>query len=157
MGKLKNFFKHKFVIVSLIFMLIGSLTFGVLNLIPRSRSYTSVIEATVMDKPMHMVLTFKDGQVVTSNKYDDEEIEVSRQDYEIKDSILYIEGKKIGKIDAFRIYKESSIIINSQKVDVGYESKSAMLAKYISFGLIGIGGAMFALAVYAGLTKKKSH
>lgn len=158
MGKIKSFFKHKFVITSLIFLLAGAITFGVLKLIPRSRSYTSVIEATVLGKEMHMVLTFKDGQVVTSNKYEDgEEIEVSRQDYEIKDGILYIEGREFGKIDAFKIYKESNIIINSQKVDVGYESKSAMLAKYISFGLIGLGGVMFALAAYVGITKKKSQ
>ena len=155
MGKLKSFFKHKFVIVALCFMLAGALTLGALAIIPKSKTYTSVYEAGSFNRDYRVVLSFEGDKVVTKHKYDDGEVkEITRNTYEIKDGVLYIAGAKIGKIDAYAIYN-SVFKFNSKDVNTGYESLPAKYAKYAAFGLIALGGVMFCLSAYVGLTKKK--
>lgn len=159
---MKNFFKHKFVIVSIIFLLTGGLIFGALKIIPRSISYQSVNEMSMTDYvndttiTARTIVTFKDGKIVSSTKYSDgRKHENSQKDYEILDGILYVEGEKWGEIDACRIHIPSSIVINGKRADVGYYSPVARIAQYVSYGLIGLGGVMFAFAVYVAVTKKK--
>lgn len=162
MGKLKCFFKHKFVIVSIAFLLIGGLTFGALKIIPKSKRYQSVNEMTMTDYinntevTCNVVVTFKGDRIITTNEFSDgRKQEVSQQSYEIIDKVLYVEGRKWGEIDACRIHIPSSIIINGKAADIGYYSPIARTAKYISYGLLGLGGAMFIIAVYIAITKKK--
>ena len=155
MSKLKSFFKHKFVIVALCIFLSGIATFGVLQALPRAASYTSLVEMTVMEQEFGMKVKFKGGKIVTTNKIGDgEETVVSEKDYENKDGVLYVEGVKWGEIDVYGIHIKSGIVFNGKAADVGYESKPAKIAKYVSFGFMGLGGLMLGLAIYVGVTKK---
>ena len=155
MSKIKSFFKHKFVIVALCIFLSGIAMFGILQVIPRAVSYTSLVEMTVMDQEFEMKVKFKGGKLVTTNKIGDgEETVVSEQDYEIKDGVLYVEGDRWGEIDVYGIHMKSGIIFNGKAADTGYECKPAKISRIVSFGLIALGGLMLGLAVYVGVTKK---
>ena len=155
MSRLKSFFKHKFVIVALCFLLAGALTLGALAIIPKSKTYTSVYDTAILGKEYKVVLSFEGDKVVTKHKFEDGKVqEISRNTYQIKDDVLYIAGAKIGKIDAYGIYN-SVFKFNSKDVNTGYESIPAKYAKFAAFGLIALGGVMFCLSAYVGLTKKK--
>ena len=157
MERLKAFFKHKFVIVSLCFILAGVLAIGVMYVLPKANKYTSVIEYEEMGKKVEKVVVFeKDYKIHTKYIYEDgKEREISAQKYEIKKGVLYVEGDEWGKIDFFGIHMEGGFVINGQKSNIGYENKAAKYVKYASFALIGLGAVMFGLAAYVGLTKKK--
>ena len=156
MGKLKSFFKHKFVIVALCIFLSGVATFSVLQMLPRAASYTSLVEITVMDdQEFEVKVKFKGGKIITTNKTGDEEEKVvSEKDYEITDGVLYVEGDKWGEIDVYGIHIKSGIVFNGKAADVGYECKPAKIARIVSFGFIALGGLMLGLAIYVGVTKK---
>ena len=157
MGKLKNFFKHKFVIVTLCILLIGGAILGTLEILPKSTSYTSNFSGGFMGRDYKTVVSFKGDKVITKYKFEDGEVqEVAQQDYEIKEGVLYVGGSRWGEIDAYKIHISSSMFIfNGKSAEIAYVSQTAKIAKYISFGLLGLGSLMFVLAVYVGVSKKK--
>ena len=153
---MKNFFKRKLVIVSLSFVLVGLLTFAILLTMPKSKTYTSLIESEILGKKVEYKLKFIDSETL-KRYYETEDGAIGSEEefsYKIKNKTLYIENNKVGKIDAFGIYIYS-VEVNSQKINTGYECKPAVYTKYASFGLMGLGSVMFILAAYVGLTKKK--
>ena len=118
MGRLKAFFKHKFVIVSLCFILIGAVAFGGMFILPKAKKYTSVIQYEEMGQKVEKVVVFeKDYKLHTKYIYEDgTEKEISAQKYEIKKGVLYVEGKEWGKIDFYGIHMEMDFfVINGKK------------------------------------------
>ena len=152
----KSFFKHKFVTISLCLIFLGLAVFAILTIIPKSKTYTSLIESEILGKKVEYKLKFLDSDTL-KRYYETEDGAIGSEEefsYEIKNKTLYIEDNKVGKIDAFGIYIYS-VEVNSQKINTGYECKPAVYTKYASFGLMGLGSVMFILAAYVGLTKKK--
>ena len=156
MGKLKRFFKHKFVIVSMCLMLVGALTLTIMAFIPKAKVYTNkdTVEYEHMGEKVTYRLTFEDDKHYYID-YVNEEGKVVQEKaitgtYEIKDGVLYSALGKWGKISVYGIDVKFAGIL-----DAGYENKPAKYARLASIGVIVLGGLMFVLAAYVGITKKK--
>ena len=100
---MKNFFKRKLVIVSLSFVLVGLLTFAILLTMPKSKTYTSLQTSEISGEKFNLKIKFLDDEVLrTYYAYEDGGIGSEEEYYyEIKNKTLYIEGNRLGKIDAF--------------------------------------------------------
>lgn len=158
MSKIKRFFKHRFVIVSMCLMLIGTLPLIIMALIPRANVYTnkSTVEYGYLDETVIYRLTIEDDKYYYIDYINKEGKVVKekavRGDYEIKDGVFYAAGSKWGKISVYGIDIKFGGFL-----DAGYECKPAKYARLGSIGFIAIGGLMFVLAAYVGLTKKKKR
>lgn len=157
MGKLKSFFKHKFVIVSLCLILTGILPLVIMAFIPKATTYTNKDTVTYghmgEDVTHHMYFEGKDKFYIN---YVNEKGEVVQEraisgTYEIKKGVFYAGGSKWGKISVYEIEVKYGKLI-----DASYECKPAKYARLASVAIIAIGGLMFGCAVYVGVTKKKS-
>ena len=157
MGRLKRFFKHKFVIVSLCFILIGALALTIMAFIPKAKTYTNkdTVEYEHMGEKVIYRLTFEDDKNYYID-YVNEQGKVVQEraisgTYEIKDGILYSALGKWGTISVYGIDVKFGGVL-----DAGYECKPAKYARLASVAFIVLGGLMFVLAAYVGITKKKT-
>ena len=158
MSKIKRFFKHKFVIVSLCFILVGTLPLIIMSFIPKAKTYTNkdTVEYEHMGEKVIYRLTFEDEKHYYID-YVNEKGKVVQEKaiagtYEIKDGVLYNAYGKWGEISVYGIKVKFAGIL-----DAGYENKPAKYTRIVSVGFIAIGGLMFVLAAYVGLTKKKKR
>lgn len=157
MGRLKRFFKHKFVIVSLCFILIGALALTIMTFIPKAKTYTNkdTVEYEYMGEKVIYRLTFEDDKNYYID-YVNEQGKVVQEKaisgtYEIKDGILYSALGKWGTISVYGIDVKFGGVL-----DAGYECKPAKYARLAFVAFIVLGGLMFVLAAYVGITKKKT-
>lgn len=156
MINLKSFFKHKFVIVALCFVLIGAAALVIMSIIPKAKTYTSSVNRDNFGEIVEYKIKFIDDDIlktyyVTKDGSIGNEKEFS---YFIKNKTLYIEGDRLGKIDIYGIYAYSAKN-NSSEMNISYQFKPAIFAKYASFGLMSIGGVMLIIAICVGISKKK--
>lgn len=158
MGKLKRFFKHKFVIVSMCLILAGALALTIMAFIPKAKTYTNkdTVEYEHMGEKVIYRLTFEDDKNYYID-YVNEKGKVVQEKaitgtYEIKDGVLYSALGKWGTISVYGIDVKFGGVL-----DAGYECKPAKYAMFASIALIAIGGLMFVLAAYVGITKKKTN
>ena len=158
MNRIKSFFKHKFVIVSMCFILIGTLPLIVMGFIPRAKTYTNkdTVRYEHMGEAVVYRLTFEDDKNYYID-YVNKQGKVVKEraitgTYEIKDGVLYNALGKWGEISVYGIEVKFAGIL-----DAGYECKPAKYSRIVAIGLIAVGSLMFILAAYVGLTKKKKQ
>lgn len=151
---MKDIFKQKKVIISLVLAVVGCLALLVMNFIPHGGRYVDMKDIEIAGEGIKIVYTFKGKTLQKSYLYDDgTEDLISEGPYEIKKGVLYYENKEVGEIDFFYIY-EYSMIVNNKKINTGYKCTLSVLLKYAMIGLIVAGGVLFVYTVYNNMKNK---
>ena len=153
---MKNFFKQKFVILSLVLISVGCLALIVMSFIPHGGRYVDMKDVEIAGEGIKIVYTFKGKTLKKTYLYDDgTESFISEGSYEIKKGVLYYENKEVGEIDFYYIY-DYNMIINGKKINNGYKCTLSVLLRTAMFGLIIGGGVLFAYSAYNTLKNKNN-
>lgn len=153
---MKNIFKQKLSILSMVLIAVGCLALIVMSFIPHGIRYTDMKDVEVGGYGVKIIYTFKGDTLRETMLYEDgEEVFISEEPYEINRGILYYKNKEIGKIDFYYIYVYNAII-NGKKINTGYKCISSVLLKNVMLCLIAGGAALFVYSAYNTIKNKKN-
>jgi hypothetical protein len=159
MSRIKDYFKKKYTLTALSFILIGAFILLVLPLFPHGAIYRSdpKLEYSINEREYVDYIEFiGKGKVKRYIKFKDngeiDDLEILP--YTIEDSVLYIDGIDYGTIDVYKVnITYDSIVINDKKAETNYIYTTALIAKYISYGLVVLGVFMIIQPIFI----KKKH
>ena len=161
MNVFKSYFKKKSTITAFMFILIGIIFILVLPLAPHGPKYIWITTESVGTTTYQYqnCIEFIGGKKIKTYKKCVETGEIDNLQilpYTIEDGVLYKDGESVGEIDVYKI-QFGFFRINNKKSYIGYDCKSAIITKYVSYVFVSLGMIIIISPIIFRTKKKKKY